>query len=568
MSHGAELVIAVDCSTTAAKAVIHDRAGQVAAQAARPLRTLQPSPAWHEQDAEQWWVATQGAVAEAVAALVDPGPIRAMCITHQRESFVCLDSVGRPLRPAILWLDGRAHEEIAELGSARVHELSGKPPDTTPAIYKLAWLARHEPAVLRDAVHVGDVQAYLAWRLTGRWATSHGSADTLGLFDLRRMKWSAELLALAGVRLDQLPELVPVGDELGTISGEVARSLGLPGPVPLVSGIGDGQAAGLGLGATVPGVAYLNLGTSMVLGVQSREYVWDAAFRTLAGIRPGTYTLETVLNAAAYVATWCREQFGERAADGTAGGELEAEAARLAIGAEGLLTLPYWNAAQTPHWDALARGAVVGWHGRHTRAHLYRSILEGVGFELRLHLERLEDVTGQRIESIRAVGEARAVRCGYESSLTSPSVPCGCAPPTKSAPPGRPHSPGSSWTGARLPRVWRLRRCLSAVMYRPIRQRQPATTRSSLSTAGCTRRSVGCSPISLRRPGSFRLGDRKRSSGSGLDHRGPLPDNKPDREVDASAGGRAPRARLSTGRRGRRQPISESFHLEQRRCCG
>jgi len=404
MSHGAELVIAVDCSTTAAKAVIHDQAGQVAAQAARPLRTLQPSPAWHEQDAEQWWVATQGAVAEAVATLVDPGPIRAMCITHQRESFVCLDSVGRPLRPAILWLDGRAHEEIAELGSARVHELSGKPPDTTPAIYKLAWLARHEPAVLRDAVHVGDVQAYLAWRLTGRWATSHGSADTLGLFDLRRMKWSAELLALAGVRLDQLPELVPVGDELGTISGEVARSLGLPGPVPLVSGIGDGQAAGLGLGATVPGVAYLNLGTSMVLGVQSREYVWDAAFRTLAGIRPGTYTLETVLNAAAYVATWCREQFGERAADGTAGGELEAEAARLAIGAEGLLTLPYWNAAQTPHWDALARGAVVGWHGRHTRAHLYRSILEGVGFELRLHLERLEDVTGQRIESIRAVG--------------------------------------------------------------------------------------------------------------------------------------------------------------------
>src|SRR5450830_383696 len=404
MSHGAELVIAVDCSTTAAKAVIHDQAGQVAAQAARPLRTLQPSPAWHEQDAEQWWVATQGAVAEAVAALVDPGPIRAMCITHQRESFVCLDSVGRPLRPAILWLDGRAHEEIAELGSARVHELSGKPPDTTPAIYKLAWLARHEPAVLRDAVHVGDVQAYLAWRLTGRWATSHGSADTLGLFDLRRMKWSAELLALAGVRVDQLPELVPVGDELGTISGEVARSLGLPGPVPLVSGIGDGQAAGLGLGATVPGVAYLNLGTSMVLGVPSREYVWDAAFRTLAGIRPGTYTLETVLNAAAYVATWCREQFGERGADGTAGGELEAEAARLAIGAEGLLTLPYWNAAQTPHWDALARGAVVGWHGRHTRAHLYRSILEGVGFELRLHLERLEEVTGQPVTTIRMVG--------------------------------------------------------------------------------------------------------------------------------------------------------------------
>jgi len=398
------LVIAVDCSTTAAKAVIHDEAGHVVAQAARPLHTLQPRPSWHEQNAEQWWVATQGAITEAVAALADPDEIQALCITHQRESFVCLDDGGRPLRPAILWLDGRAHEEIAKLGSSRVHELSGKPPDTTPAIYKLAWLARHEPAVLRDAVHVGDVQAYLAWRLTGRWATSHGSADTLGLFDLQRMDWSAELLDLAGVRLDQLPDLVPAGDLLGTVPGEVAHSLGLPGPVPLVAGIGDGQAAGLGLGATDPGVAYLNLGTSMVLGVQSTVYLWDPAFRTLAGIRPGTFTFETVLNAAAYVATWCREQFGEQGADGITGAGMEAEAAQLPIGAEGLLTMPYWNAAQTPHWDALARGATIGWHGRHTRAHLYRSILEGVGFELRLHLERLEEVTGQPIESIRAVG--------------------------------------------------------------------------------------------------------------------------------------------------------------------
>ena len=91
---------------------------------------------------------------------------------------------------------------------------------------------------------MGDVQAYLAWRSTGRWATSHGSADTLGLFDLQAMDWSPELLHLAGVRLAQLPDLVPAGDLLGRVSGGVARSLGLPGSVPLVAGIGDGQAAG------------------------------------------------------------------------------------------------------------------------------------------------------------------------------------------------------------------------------------------------------------------------------------------------------------------------------------
>jgi xylulokinase len=400
----ADLVVAVDTSTTAAKAIVQDASGRVVARAARPLRTRQPRASWHEQDAEDWWTGTRDAVAEAVAALDDPARVGALCLTHQRESFVCLDAGGRPLRPAILWLDGRAHEQIAELGSKSVHELSGKPPDTTPAIYKLAWLARHEPATLRDAAMVGDVHTYLTWRLTGRWATSDGSADTLGLFDLRRMTWSPELLAVAGLRPEQMPELVPVGERVADLAPDVAAALGLPGPVALVSGIGDGQAAGIGLGATTPGVAYLNLGTSMVLGVQSDAYLWDPAFRTLAGVRPGLYTLETVLNAAAYVATWCREEFGERGAAGPAGAELEAAAALVPIGAEGLLTVPYWNAAQTPYWDPRARGVTVGWHGRHTRAHLYRSVLEGVGFELRLHLERLEAVTGEPVRTIRVVG--------------------------------------------------------------------------------------------------------------------------------------------------------------------
>ncbi len=395
------LVVAVDCSTTAAKAIVVDAAGTVCAEASRAFDTQQPQAAWHEQDAEDWWSATRAAVAAAVAQ-VDAADVRAVCLTHQRETFVCLDGEGRPLRPAILWLDGRAHVEIAELGTAAVHGLSGKPPDTTPAIYKLAWLARHEPDVLAAAAHVVDVHGYLAWRLTGRWATSTASADTLGLLDLPGLTWSTELMALAGVRADQLPDLVPVGAAIGLLTDDAAAQLGLPAPVPLVSGTGDGQAAGLALGATVPGVAYLNLGTSMVMGVHADGYVWDPAFRTLAGTRAGEYTLETVLNAAAYLADWARTRFGGEPA--LSREDLEAAAAAVGPGAEGLLTLPYWNAAQTPYWDPLARGAVVGWHGRHTPAHLYRSVMEGVAFELRLHLERLEAATGRPVEHLRAVG--------------------------------------------------------------------------------------------------------------------------------------------------------------------
>lgn len=400
----ADLVVAVDCSTTAAKAVVQDGDGLVLAQASSPLTTSRPQASWHEQDAEDWWGATRSAVRQAVAALPAPERVGALCLTHQRESFVCLGADDRPLRPAVLWLDGRARAEIADLGSQHVHEVSGKPPDTTPALYKLAWLSRHETRVLQDAARVGDVHAYLALRLTGRWATSVASADTLGLFDLRRSTWSPELLRLAGLRAEQLPQLVPVGALVAGLTAAAADELGLPADLPLVAGTGDGQAAGVGLGATAPGVAYLNLGTSMVLGVQSQEYLANAAFRTLAGVREGTWTLETVLNAAAYVATWCREEMGEQGTDGQAGAGLEAAAARLPVGAEGLLTLPYWNAAQSPWWDPSARGVTIGWQGRHTRAHLYRSILEGVGHELALHLERLETATGEPVTAIRVVG--------------------------------------------------------------------------------------------------------------------------------------------------------------------
>ena len=399
-----DLVVAVDCSTTAVKAVVLGAEQEVLAEASAPLATSQPRPLWHEQDAREWWTGTRTAISAAVAQ-VDAARVGAICLTHQRETFVCLDADGEPLRPAILWVDARAHEEIASLGTTEVHRVSGKPADTTPAIYKLAWLSRHEPAVMDRAARIGDVQAYLAWRLTGAWATSRASADTLGLLDLKQGDWSPALLELAGVRREQLPFLVPAGHAIGELTAVAAADLGLAGPVMLVAGIGDGQSAGLALGAAEPGVAYLNLGTSMVLGVRADGYVWDRAFRTLDGMVPGTFTLETVLNAAAYLASWFRRELGTGAVDdATEIALLEEAAARVPIGSDGLLTLPYWNAAQTPYWDPLARGAVVGLHGAHTRAHLYRSILEGVALELRLHLEGIEAATGSEIVTLRAVG--------------------------------------------------------------------------------------------------------------------------------------------------------------------
>ena len=399
------LVLAIDCSTTGSKAVLFDASGSALGSASAPLAMQRPRPGWHEQAAGDWWTATRAAI-----RALDPGlrsRAAAICITHQRESFACLDSAGDPVRPAVLWLDSRAGAEIAELGSPRVHALSGKPPDVTPALYKLAWLDRHEPDALHGASTVTEVHGYLVHRLTGEWVTSIGSADSLGLLDLAAGQWSGELLALAGVRPDQLPRLAPPGDVIGRVGPAVAADLGLPGGLAVVAGIGDGQAAGLGVGVGLgarSGAAYLNLGTSMVLGVPAAQYLTGREFRTMAGFPSGSYVLETILNAAAYLTDWFRRELGDPARGVEPDPELEAAAASLPPGADGLLTLPYWNCAQTPYWDGAARGAMVGWHGGHTRAHAYRSLLEGVAFELRLHLEGLERACGTTVSALRTIG--------------------------------------------------------------------------------------------------------------------------------------------------------------------
>jgi len=141
-----------------------------------------------------------------------------------------------------------------------------------------------------------------------------------------------------------------------------------------------------------------------VMGVQSRVYRWDPAFRTMASAVADQYTLETVLSSGTYLTNWYREQFGDPDLDGAPDPVLESAAAAIRPGAEGLLTVPYWNSAQTPYWDPDAKGIIVGWHGKHTRAHVYRSILEGVALELRLHLQGLEAATGEQVTTVRAMG--------------------------------------------------------------------------------------------------------------------------------------------------------------------
>jgi xylulokinase len=403
-----DYVIGVDCSTTASKAVVWNAAGTAVAQAKSTFELVQQRPGWGEQNAEDWWAATAAAVRRVVQT-VDASRIGALCVTHQRETFVCLDTAGQPLRPAMLWMDGRAVGQVDKHGTDEVHRITGKPPNPTPAWYKLLWLAEHEPETLQRTGKVADVQAFLVHRFTGQWATSWASADPLGLVDMTTFAYSRPLLDEIDLRADQLCELHAPGDVLGTLTDDVARSLGLPRGLPLVAGVGDGQAAQLGTGSTVPGRAYLNLGTGVVSGTFSEDYSYGREYRTLAAAVPGAYTLETFIGGGTHNLNWFVDKFSgvdTRALGLELSPEqvLETAAAQLPPGADGLLVLPYWTGALTPYWDHHARGVILGLTGRHGKSHVYRALLESIAFEQRMLTSGAEQVLAAPIEELVALG--------------------------------------------------------------------------------------------------------------------------------------------------------------------
>jgi xylulokinase len=309
----------------------------------------------------------------------------------------------------MLWLDSRATAEVEEFGNSRVHEITGKPVNLTPAWYKLLWLAKHEPETIERTSKVADVQSFIVNRLTGDWVTSYGSADPLGVIDMANLDYSDELLEVSHLRRSQFSRLAAPGDIVGQITDAVSEELGLPRGLPVVAGLGDGQSAQLGTGAVNPGSYYLNLGSGVVSGTISPRYIFDNAFRVLAAGIPGEYTFETFIGGGTFNLQWFIEKFA--GVDTKAFGlelspeqVLETAAAQLPPGSEGLMALPYWTGALTPFWDHHARGALLGFTGRHGKSHVYRSILEGIAFEQRFLTEGAEKATQSPVKEVIALG--------------------------------------------------------------------------------------------------------------------------------------------------------------------
>jgi xylulokinase len=404
------LVIGIDSSTTGCKAIAWDKHGRAAAEGRATYPLLQPAPNWFEQDAEGWWRGLCTGIRNLLAQ-IDVSHVEALCITHQRESFVPVDRQGKPMRNAILWLDERSHAQVKDLkrkvGGERFHQITGKVLTTNPSMTKIAWLIQHEPEVPGRAHKFLDAHAFLIYHLTDTFRTSLACADPMGLVDMRADTWCTELIQALGLRVDQFAELVPPGSVIGRVSKAGAEATGLPSGLPLIAGAGDGQCAGLGTNAT-GGRASLNLGTAVVSGTISADYIVDNAFRTLYAPIAGAYYPEIVIHSGVFTVSWFVERFADdlRQAGGPHSPEelLEAEAAQVPPGALGLMLVPYWTHAMSPYWDPAAAGITVGWMGGHGREHFYRAILEGIAFEQRLAGDAMMDALASRFSAYVALG--------------------------------------------------------------------------------------------------------------------------------------------------------------------
>ncbi len=407
-------VLGIDSSTSALKAIAFDAHGAVLAEARATYPMATPAPGFFEQNAEDWWQALCVAT-KAVLPNLDGVAIEALAIGHQRETFVLVDRKAQPLRPAITWLDERARAEVAALsgsiGRARIRDISGKPPDPTPALYALAWLARQEPQTLQSAACVLDVQAYLNARLTGEFVTSTASADPLGILDVSQGTWSDELVAATGLTAAQLPRLATPGTVIGTMSKAAALETGLPAGLPIVAGAGDGQLSGLGLNAMGGGRAYLSLGTGIVSGMHSTSYTTSDGYRTLTSPDGTGFMMETVLRSGMTLAEWAVTVMDNGKPPAERLASLAAEAERIGPGSEGLLALPYFAGVMNPYWDEAARGAFLGLSLSHTPAHMFRAIIEGLAFEQGVATAAMEASLGSRAELFVACGG------GVKSSL-------------------------------------------------------------------------------------------------------------------------------------------------------
>ena len=406
-------LLALDQGTTSSRAILFDEEGRIASSAQKEFRQIYPQAGWVEHDPLEIWATQRGVAAEALErARLSPRDIAAIGITNQRETTVLWDRrTGEPAAPAIVWQDRRTASFCDELKASgaeqEIRRRTGLLADPYFSGTKLRWLLDNVPGAreraARGELAFGTIDSWLLWNLTGGrvHATDPSNASRTLLYNIRTGQWDEELLRILGVPREILPEVRPSCGLFGECNAEV-----LGAPVPVAGVAGDQQAALFGQACFAPGLAKNTYGTGCFLLMQTGEEVVESRHRLLttvawqAGPRP-EYALEGSVFIGGAVVQWLRDGLGLiRSSD-----DVEPLASSV-DDSHGVYVVPAFTGLGAPHWDAYARGAIVGLTRGVTAAHLARAALESIAFQVADVVSAMEADSGLHVAELRVDGGA------------------------------------------------------------------------------------------------------------------------------------------------------------------
>lgn len=417
-----ELLLGLDLGTTSVKALLLSTGGDIVADVSVPYPLYSPQVGWSEQEPEDWWAGVCRVIPQALArANASPDHITGVAVSGQMHGAVVLDAHGAVVRPAILWNDQRSGAQCeritALLGTERIIELVANLPQVGFTAPKILWLREHEPEVYERLRTILLPKDYINFRLTSALATEYSDASGTLLFDVAHRRWSDEMLSALDIDPSFLPSVMGSTDLVGRVTPEAARATGLPAGTPVAAGGADNACAALGSGVVDEGELLLSLGTSGTVLAATSVPVLDTLGRvhTFCHAVPDRWYLMGVVLSAGGSLRWFRDTIGEverREAEltGREAFELILESAeQVPPGSEGLIFLPYLTGERSPHADPDARGVFFGLSPRHSRAHLARSVAEGVAFALADSVAIMREL-GIEVETVVATGGGAASR--------------------------------------------------------------------------------------------------------------------------------------------------------------
>ncbi|MEA1970527.1 MAG: FGGY-family carbohydrate kinase [Thermodesulfobacteriota bacterium] len=413
-----DLLLSIDNGTQSLKALIFDLKGNLIAKEQVIFEPYySENPGWAEQDPTVFWQALcqacqgvwrQGNYKERIAGV---------SITTQRSTVVNLDRNGKPLRPAMIWLDQRKTYGQPPLGGiwGLLFKLA-RVSDTISYLQTEAeanWIRTYQPDIWERTHKYLLLSGYLTYMLTGEFVDSIGCQVAMIPFDYKGLRWAPDWdwkWKVLPVERELLPELIPPGQPLGNISRKAAGETGIPEGLPLIAAAADKACEVIGSGSIEPSTGCLSYGTTATINVTSRKYMEAVPLLpAYPSAVPDYYALEVLIYRGFWMVSWFRKEFGhlEEQAASLQGVTPETLFDKLVDdippGSMGLVLQPYWTpGVKLPGPEA--KGAIIGFGDVHTRGHVYRAILEGLGYALREGKERIEKRTHIPITSLRVSG--------------------------------------------------------------------------------------------------------------------------------------------------------------------